>query len=130
MRLLIIDDDYEDIELFREAVSEIFPHAVLASRKSCSDIEACVEELRNQDIIFLDGHLATESGLECLKKLKTVLKDETKIVIHSGSLSPSELEDFKIAGVDEILIKASSYALLKSNLKELLSRKFNTEATP
>jgi response regulator of citrate/malate metabolism len=130
MRLLIIDDDHEDIELFREAVSEIFPHAICASRKSCSDIEAFLKESATLDLIFLDGHLATESGLDCLKKLKTIIDEQTKIVIHSGSLSPSELADFKIAGVDEILIKASSYELLKSNLKGLLSRKFNTQAIP
>jgi CheY-like chemotaxis protein len=123
MRILIIDDDTDDTEIFCEALAETFPQAVCTVKNNCDNMISFLEAIPAQDVIFIDGHLNAMTGLDCLKQIKKFIAEGTKIVVHTGSLSPAETQDLKSAGIDEILLKANSYELLKSNLKKLLSFK-------
>jgi CheY-like chemotaxis protein len=125
MRILIIDDDREDTDLFCEALTEIFPQAICTARNHGNDIVSFIESIPVQDVIFIDGHLNAMMGLDCLKEMRNSLSKNTRIVVHSGSLSPAEIDDFKNAGVSEFLSKVNSYHALKANLKDLLGNKFN-----
>src|SRR5688572_16009227 len=122
MNVLIIDDDIDDTELFCKALSELFPSAKCVAVNSCQQINAIVREA-NPDIIFMDGHMFPTSGKECLKQLHEVIdQTQTKVIIHSGSLSPKEMSEFEAMGVDDILIKPGSYLTLKNNIFNVLAK--------
>jgi chemotaxis response regulator CheB len=70
MRILIIDDDREDTDLFCEALNEIFPDAICTAKNNCSDIGVLLKHLAVQDVIFIDGHLNTMMGIACLQEMK------------------------------------------------------------
>jgi CheY-like chemotaxis protein len=124
MNVLIIDDDSEDTLLFCEALNELFPKAKCTSIHACKDILQAVVAI-TPDIIFLDGHMHPTSGSECLKLLNDVIdRRKTKIIIHSGSLSPAELSEFRQIGVDDILLKARTYEELKSNIVRIVVDKY------
>lgn len=122
MKILLIDDDVEDTDLFCKATSELFPEATCIAVNNCTSIADTVTAVQ-PDIIFLDGHMNPISGKECLARLNQLVdRDQVKIVIHSGSLSPSEMSEFATLGVDDILIKPGSYKTLKSNIMNILAK--------
>jgi CheY-like chemotaxis protein len=122
MNILVIDDDQDDIAIFCEAFHEIFPHSNCYSRNDCVDIEQVLQELPTLDVIFLDGHIFPVSSQECLPVLKKLLDSKrTKIVIHTGSVSPTEANELLALGASSITYKASSYEKLKELLATTLA---------
>jgi DNA-binding NarL/FixJ family response regulator len=122
MNILVIDDDQDDIAIFCEAFHEIFPHSNCYSRNDCVDIEQALQGLPTLDVIFLDGHIFPVSSRECLLVLKKVLDSKrTKIVIHTGSVSPTEVNELLALGASAITYKASSYEKLKELLATTLA---------
>ncbi|MCD9014171.1 helix-turn-helix domain-containing protein [Parachryseolinea silvisoli] len=122
MNILVIDDDPDDIAIFCEAFHEMFPHSNCYSRNDCVDIEQVLQGLPTLDVIFLDGHIFPISSQECLPALKKVLDSKrTKIVIHTGSVSPTEANELLALGASSITYKASSYEQLKELLATTLA---------
>ncbi len=122
MNVLIIDDDADDTELFCKALSELFPSATCFAVNSCQQIHDTVRAAQ-PDIIFMDGHMFPTNGKECLNQLNQLVdRRQIKVIIHSGSLNPKEMAEFEAMGVDDILIKPSSYPTLKSNIFNILTK--------
>ena len=130
MTVLIIDDDAEDTELFCDAFHELFPDALCEIANSCKKIETAVNSI-HPDIIFMDGHMFPTSGKECLKKLNEhVDRKRIKVIVHSGSLTPNEVDDFNAMGIDGVMIKASSFSQLKSNLVNIIVDRYQLAPRP
>ena len=111
--------------LFCEAIHEILPSATCIAEHSCEDIGRVFASMR-VSVVFVDGLMYPYGGVECLKALRNILgsTSETKIVIYSGGISPEQIAEFDACGVNDILIKPSSYELLKTNLTRLLKEKY------
>jgi DNA-binding NarL/FixJ family response regulator len=125
MTVLIIDDDPEDTSLFREALNELYPHAVCIIAHTCKNIQVSMKNIGEVDIIFIDGHMYPIPGNACLEQLiKIVDRSKTKLVVYSGGVSPTERLELEKIGADHILIKATSYDLLKSSIGEILASHF------
>src|SRR5687768_3675924 len=88
MKLLYVDDDSEDKEIFSEALSQIDP-AILCL--TASDGEEGLAKLAllltPPDFIFLDLNMPRMNGKEMLKELKKSPKFSTiPVIIYSTSL--------------------------------------------
>src|SRR5688500_974711 len=101
MRILFIDDDLEDHEVFCDALKAVNPDAECVYRTD--GIEA-LKFLREEssslpDYIFLDLNMPRMGGAECLKALKSddVLKD-VPVILYSTSVHPSEGQKLKELG--------------------------------
>ena len=122
MNILLIDDDVEDTGLFCKAMRELFPEATCIAVNNFSNISDTVTAAP-PDIIFMDGHMYPVSGKECLAQLNQLVdRSQVKIIIHSGTLSPAEMNEFATLGVDDIMFKPSSYKILKSNIMNILAK--------
>jgi DNA-binding NarL/FixJ family response regulator len=100
----------------------MFPHSNCYSRNDCVNIEQVLQGLPVLDVIFLDGHIFPVSSHQCLPVLKKVLDSKrTKIVIHTGSVSPTEANELLALGASAITYKASSYEKLKELLANTLA---------
>lgn len=122
MNILVIDDDQDDIAILCEAFHEVFPHSTCYTRNDCVNIEQVLQELPTLDVIFLDGHVFPVSSQECLPMLKKVLGPKrTKVIIHTGSVSPTEADALLELGASSITYKATSYEMLKELLASTLS---------
>lgn len=125
MTVLIIDDDLEDTSFFCEAIHELYPNVTCIIAHTCENIQASMERIGEVDFIFLDGHMYPIEGKACLEGLvKIVDHSKTKIVIYSGSLSPTEQFELQTIGADYILIKAPNYNQLKSSISEIIAKRF------
>ena len=126
MNILIIDDDDEDTHLFCEAVSEVFPKADCKIVNACAKVSETLQQF-TPDVIFMDGLMYPVGGKECLQILnKLVDRTKIKVIVHSGSLNPKQLDELKQVGVDDILAKAHSFQQLKSNILSIAD-KYNLE---
>ena len=128
MNIVIVDDDEEDRMIFCEALCEVLKEPNCIEKNSCQDLENILNSGVQIDVIFIDGFMYPTTGIECLKKLQPLIdRSKTKIVIHSGSVSPFQHDQFSHLGVDDILEKGSSFDSVKTNLRNLLRDKYRFE---
>jgi CheY-like chemotaxis protein len=125
MHILMIDDDPEDSMLFCDAIKDIAPEHICHVANSCQLAKSLLEENEvAPDIIFLDAFMYPMGGKECLIQISQLEKlRDTRIIIHSGSLSPAQTEEFLYLGADQIMTKAKTYEALCKSLNEIFANK-------
>ena len=70
-KLLVIDDDEDDLQIFCEAVDRIGPPVTChASPKCIAAVEMLLSKTVAADMIFLDAYMNNMDGIECLRFLK------------------------------------------------------------
>ncbi len=118
--LFIVDDDIDDIELFCEALSEIYPDSVCFDAKSGKN---CLKLLRQQptslpDFIFLDLNMQPMDGRSCLDKLKKdVSLKNIPVIIYTTSQSQKDRDETLQMGAAYFLTKPSSFKGLCEGIK-------------
>lgn len=130
-RILLADDDEDDIILFREAVDELDHDLTLAVAEDGQELMSKLSEDPKPDIIFLDLNMPRKNGLECLAEIRSnPLLDKTAVVIYSTSSRKKDIDDTRNLGANIYFIKPSSYETLVSKLNEILIMKWEKYATP
>jgi CheY-like chemotaxis protein len=120
MKLLLGDDDMDDIELFHEAVREIKPDAELIishnGRQLLSKLQTEIPA-----VIFLDINMPEMNGWECLKYLKhdAVLK-HIPVVMYTTSSAKRDIEIARDMGAYMLVTKPDRFQDLLSILSGIL----------
>lgn len=122
MWIMMIDDDEEDIEFFREVLMDCMQDYRCISAFTC---EKGLLRIRDTDElpshIFLDGMLYGMSSKECLLKIKSDARiKDVKVVMYSGFLTIEQQAEFKKLGADVFLQKPVDKAELVSALRRIL----------
>lgn len=121
--IYLIDDDKDDIELFRDALEEVAPSI---SFRYASDGHEAVRSLADReyalpDLIFLDISMPVFSGLQCLATIK---KDkqlrELPVIMYSTSSQEHEIRLARELGALAYVIKPNDFQLLKEILELVL----------
>ncbi len=116
LRILIIDDDEDDVLILAEAIKHLWPEAICES----SSI-ALWKSLINHPLptlIFIDAF--SSLGRDCLTALMTVIKgDSTTILVYTDESRTSVLEEFKTLGAYDTVLKTGDYEGLKRSLAKL-----------
>lgn len=118
-RILQIDDDADDCELFMEALEAVSS----ASYKAINDpVEALQKLLLHEiepDVIFLDLNMPIMSGLEFLTEIKKQVKlKEIPVIIFSTSQLNDIIIEAKAYGAEDFISKPNNF----DDLKEIISR--------
>ena len=122
-KILLIDDDIEDQEIFRNAllnISNDFEFISITDSKNALD-KLIAKELK-PDIIFLDLNMPIVSGEEFLIKLKA--NNEIKglpIIIFSTTSNPISVLNAKEIGALDFITKPDRFDKLVTLLKNTLS---------
>ncbi|KAF2516722.1 response regulator [Flavobacterium foetidum] len=117
--ILQIDDDFDDCELFMEALEEV---STASYTSICNPVEALrqlIEKEIHPDVIFLDLNMPIMSGLEFLTEIKKEenLK-EIPVIIFSTSQLDDIIREAKSYGAHEFISKPNNF----NDLKKILSR--------
>lgn len=126
--MLLIDDDQDDREIFREAVAECDPRiAILFAADGAEALELLEQSVVLPDLIFLDYNMPKMNGIECLKRIKgnTSTRD-IPTIMHTTCSDPAQQHLVMKLGADHYMQKASSFDLLREELSNLLNR-FDTK---
>ena len=118
-RVLIVDDDVGIVDMLKTVLNHDGRFEVKAALNGF-DAGAYSKEFR-PDIVLLDYMLPDINGNVVCERIRNdkALAD-TKIIIISGAVDPSEVEGLRAAGADEFIKKPFDIDKLVSRMVELL----------
>jgi CheY-like chemotaxis protein len=124
-KVLLVDDDIDDIDFLREAFSEIDEN--IECQHALNGQEAVLllqtADLTMPDIILLDINMPVMNGWEFLKWIKAVpnLKD-IPVIVYSTSSREQDRALAGALGARQFISKPENYRVLKDILRGLLTR--------
>lgn len=122
-QILLIDDDRDDAELFKEALSELDASIGFEHYEDSKEGLRTLLERHNglPDIIFLDINMPVVSGWQCLTEFKKSehLKD-IAVIMFTTSSQQREKELAKELGAEGFITKPSDYKTLKTMLASVI----------
>jgi CheY-like chemotaxis protein len=120
--LFLIDDDQDDREIFKEALTECDPAIELLFASDGIEALNTLESIKHMpDVIFVDNYMPRMSGVECLKALKLNTKTRSIATVIYSTSDIAERDELMLrSGADYFLKKHSSYSDLFSELKAML----------
>ena len=122
MTILLVDDDQDDQDLFREAASIVVPDIqCLVARDGEQGLAQLNSLALLPDYIFLDVNMPKMDGKEFLKRVKAnPVFMEIPVIIYSTSNHKSELGEYFKMGASNFITKPSEFNLLLTYLKSVL----------
>lgn len=124
-QVFLIDDDYDDQEVFRMALLEIDPEIEFTFAQ---DGIVAMEKLSDlhfprPDYIFIDINMHKLDGRECLQLIKKIdyLKS-SRIIMFSTSSEPEIVRECMELGADEFLVKPPGLEALVVSLRNLFNK--------
>jgi CheY-like chemotaxis protein len=123
---VVIDDDPDDIDFFKIAVSHLpFPIEVIAFTECSLAIDKLLNSEIDPHLVVLDSRFNATNGHECLEKLKTKLDiKEIPVMIITGGISAIEEAQYADAGVYKSLTKPNTILELQTLLQTELTLLF------
>jgi CheY-like chemotaxis protein len=127
LKFLLIDDDEEDHEIFRDALADIDPMIVCITATSCEEALSYLKEHPGNlpNYIFLDLNMPGMKGKQCLEVLK---RDEDlkhlPVIIYTTSDQPKDEDETTILGACYFMTKPMSLGELKKEIQSII--KMNT----
>jgi CheY-like chemotaxis protein len=119
-KILYIDDDAEDCEVFQEALQALYPRAVLTFAGNGKEgIQLLVDSNSIPDLIFLDINMPVMNGLEFLAALKNDNHyNSIPVVVYSTTANHKQSVEYLRLGANKCIQKASNYTSLTSVISE------------
>ena len=124
MTILLIDDDEDDQDIFKEAASIVVPDIQCLIAKDGEQGLISLESLSNlPDYIFLDVNMPKMHGKEFLRRIKAHPRFmNIPVIIYSTSSHKSELGEYFRMGASNFITKPSEFNLLVTYLKSILTK--------
>lgn len=120
MRILYIDDDLEDIEIFQEAVNTVDPSIEFTSAHGGLEALAYLASCEAlPDHIVLDINMPGMDGKRCLQEIrKEKAFDGINIIVSSTNGFPQDIEEIRALGA-VFIQKAHSFSGLCQVVRDL-----------
>src|SRR5690606_6156627 len=124
-RILLVDDDIDDRELFVEAFSYIDDPSIVSTLEASDkllDYLHAVDVL--PDFVFRDLNMPRKSGKECLKEIQQHESlRKIRVLIFSTSINPRDVAETYQDGAYCFIQKPNSFSDLKEILQKVLTSK-------
>lgn len=126
--IYLIDDDMDDVELFKDALEEVAPSVALQFANSAPEalriLASGAKDL--PDVVFIDISMPVFSGLQCLASLKkeNALKD-LPVIMYTTSSHENEIRSARELGALAFVTKPNDFRLLKRMLAVVLDTPFD-----
>lgn len=125
IKILMVDDDYDDAELVCDTIEEISPKYEVICMQQSKQVLEILDAFKYTDLpalIILDYNMPIFSGLDLLKLLKANLRYlHIPVVVYSNSVYPKHKEECLDAGACIYLSKSTTVQGLHDDIKQLLS---------
>ena len=120
-KILLIDDDEDELDLFEAALRAIDKTVECIQ---CKNLTETLEYLLHHvpDYIFIDFNMPKENGLECLSQLRQIKKlENSRIILYSNHISEEMNQEAMALGAYACIKKPSMINLLVKKLKEVIN---------
>ena len=110
--MLLVDDDQDDREIFREAVGECDPRiTLLFANDGTEALELLEQSIVLPDVIFLDYNMPKMNGVEFLKRINNNRNTrDIPTIMHTTCSDPAQQQLVMKLGADHYMQKAASFA--------------------
>ena len=128
-RVLLIDDDRDDAEIFSDALKESgLSNGLDYFEDGLKALENLANKSTRPDVIFLDINMPSINGWECLREIKNLAGlQHIPIVMYSTSNLQSEGISAKDIGAAAFLTKPDNFRDLKVRLVHLFDELFRSD---
>lgn len=128
MTILCIDNDPEDIELFRDAVKLVDPSVTFLSAlggQEALDLLSSIKDINQlPEYVFLDINMPRMDGKATLEEIRKIERYRSmQIIMLSTGLSPRDHGDYKQLGADHFMSKATSFQDMCDKFRNILKMK-------
>ncbi|MFN7803172.1 MAG: response regulator [Planctomycetaceae bacterium] len=127
LRIVVIDDNEDDVLLLREALEELDGVELVAAaadgEAGLDCLDACLRQEGLPDLVLLDLNLPGRNGIEILQALKADprLRDVPVVLLSTSNLE-SDINRALAQGAESYLSKPARFDVLQDELQRLLSR--------
>lgn len=129
MLVFLVDDDYEDHEIFRLAFDKVKDFYQLVTADNGIDaIDAFKKDSSfRPDIIFLDVNMPRMNGKDCIRELRKIeALVNTPMILYSTHDGHREAIEAKEAGASDFITKPASISEFTRSLKDIINRHVKT----
>ncbi|NBL64129.1 response regulator [Flavobacterium sp. NST-5] len=123
-RIILADDDQDDLAFFREALSTLQLNHTLDTFSDGKKLMDYLNDPKNPlpHLLFLDLNMPCKTGMECLEEIRNNPRfKDISIAIYSTSSSNADLEATFIKGANIYIKKPSNFTKLKEVLNEVVN---------
>jgi CheY-like chemotaxis protein len=121
MKILIADDDPDDIGLFETALKEIAPHSMLFIAGNGLQLMQLLHSIDKPCLIVLDLNMPLKSGKECLHEImENPVYADVPVMILTTSNRQADVEECMLKGIARYYVKPNSYNELKFIVREMI----------
>ncbi len=122
LKIILVDDDEDDRDLFSKAIDELKINTDLLMFKDGYELLDHLKDDPNlPSIIFLDLNMPIINGMDCLKEIRSDQKySDISIAIYSTSSSENDIDETFIHGANIYINKPYSYTKLKDSIGKVL----------
>jgi CheY-like chemotaxis protein len=120
--IIHIDDDLDDLALFQEAITRLYPAYVVASFSDSKTALSFLEETTTiPGIIFLDINMPKQNGKETLLLIRRNKKlAGVPVVMYSSTIYGADKDIYLKLGANEFLKKANTDDGMIQEIDQLL----------
>src|SRR5258706_2255272 len=119
-KILLIDDDNDELEVFTAALHS-FDVTIPCTQAKNLDEALDFLSYSSPAYIFIDFNMPKTNGLECLSEIKKFSKlEQSRIILYSNYISEEMNEQAIALGAYYCIKKPSMIHVLAKNLKEIL----------
>lgn len=127
LRIVVIDDNEDDVLLLREALEELAGVELVAAaadgEAGLDCLDQCLRREGLPDLVLLDLNLPGRNGIEILQALKADARLRgVPVVLLSTSNLESDVNRALAQGAESYLPKPARFDVLQDELQRLVSR--------
>ena len=120
--VLMIDDDIDDQEIFREVLHDIDPLIIcLQPLNAKLALSLLLEDNQRPDVIFLDINMPIMNGFEFLEEMMMHERlSSIPVVMYTSSTHHVQQEKAKTLGASDFITKPSDINLIRTALETVV----------
>lgn len=125
--ILLVDDDKEDQEIFRDAIQEIAPSVHCFCANNGDEALALLgnDITAHPDLLFIDLNMPRLNGKQVLQEIKKQAHlDGIPVIMYSTFFGENDIAEITSAGAVHHMIKPTKFAELCESLKKILATRW------